>query len=91
MACGRPILASLEGEGARIVEEAQAGIVVPPEDASALAKAVLQIALMPASERETLGQNGRRYFLQEFERDTLLARLDTWMNELVREVRKCAF
>jgi colanic acid biosynthesis glycosyl transferase WcaI len=91
MACGRPILASLEGEGARIVEEAQAGIVVPPEDASALAKAVLQIALMPASERETLGQNGRHYFLQEFERDTLLARLDTWMNELVREVRKCAF
>jgi colanic acid biosynthesis glycosyl transferase WcaI len=91
MACGRPILASLEGEGACIVEEAQAGIVVPPEDALALANAVLQMSLMPSSERETMGQNGRRYFLKEFERDTLLARLDTWMKELVREVRKCAF
>jgi len=91
MACGRPILASLEGEGARIVEEAHAGIVVPPEDASALAKAVLQLSLMPPSERETLGQNGRRYFLQEFDRDTLLVRLDSWMKELVGEVPKCAF
>jgi len=91
MACGRPILASLEGEGARIVEEAQAGIVVPPEDASALAKAVLQLSLMRPSERETLGQNGRRYFLQEFDRDTLLVRLDSWMKELVGEVPKCAF
>ena len=91
MACGRPILAALEGEGALIVKEAQAGIVVPPEDASALAKAVLQMSLMPPSEREAMGQNGRRYFLQEFDRDTLLVRLDSWMKELVGESSKCAF
>jgi glycosyltransferase involved in cell wall biosynthesis len=91
MACGRPILASLDGEGARIIEEAQAGVVVPPEDASALAAAVLRLSGMPSPDREQLGQNGRRYFLQEFERDALLARLDAWMKELVGEVRKCEF
>ena len=89
MACGRPILAALEGEGARIVEEAYAGLVVPAEDSSALAETVLKLFLMPPSEREAMGQNGRRYFLQEFDRDTLLARLDSWMTELVREVPKC--
>jgi glycosyltransferase involved in cell wall biosynthesis len=91
MACGRPVLAALEGEGACIVEEARAGIVVPAEDSSALAEAVLRMSLMPPSEREVMGQNGRRYFLQEFERDTLLVRLDSWMKELVGEAPKCAF
>jgi glycosyltransferase involved in cell wall biosynthesis len=90
LACGRPILAALEGEGARIVEEARAGIVVPAEDASALAKAVLQLSLLPPTDREAMGLNGRRYFLQEFDRDTLVARLDSWMNELVRAGAKCA-
>jgi len=79
MACGRPILAALEGEAARIVNEACAGIVVPAEDSSALAEAALKMSLMPEREREQLGQNGRRYFLQEFERARLLLRLDSWM------------
>jgi glycosyltransferase involved in cell wall biosynthesis len=90
MACGRPILAALDGEGARVVQEACAGLVVSAEDAAALAEAVLHMSNMPSSEREILGQNGRRYFLQEFDRDTLLARLDSWMKELVREESACA-
>jgi glycosyltransferase involved in cell wall biosynthesis len=90
LACGRPILAALEGEGARIVEEASAGIVVPAEDSSALAKAVLQLSLLPTTEREAMGLHGRRYFLQEFDRDSLVARLDSWMNELVGTGAKCA-
>jgi colanic acid biosynthesis glycosyl transferase WcaI len=90
MACGRPILAALDGEGARVVEEACAGRVVPAEDAVALAEAVLHMANMPPAEREILGQNGRRYFLQEFDRDALLARLDSWMKELVKEEAACA-
>jgi len=90
MACGRPILAALDGEGARVVKEACAGLVVSAEDAAALAEAVLHMSNMPLSEREMLGQNGRRYFLQEFDRNTLLARLDSWMKELVREESKCA-
>lgn len=90
MACGRPILAALEGEGARTVEEARAGIVVPAENASALAEAALKMFQMTPSDREAMGQNGRQYFLREFERETLLARLDSWMKELVGEKHKCA-
>jgi len=90
MACGRPILAALEGEGARTVEEARAGIVVPAENTSALAEAALKMFQMTSSDREAMGQNGRRYFLHEFERESLLARLDSWMKELVGEKHKCA-
>ena len=90
MACGRPILAALEGEGARVVTEACAGMAIPAEDPSALASAVLHLSATPALEREAMGRNGRQYFLKEFERDMLIARLDVWMNELVKESSVCA-
>ena len=90
MACGRPILAALEGEGARVVEEARAGLVVPPEEPSALASGVLKMYRMPRGERETMGERGRAYFLREFEREMLLARLDGWMKELVGGKTACA-
>jgi glycosyltransferase involved in cell wall biosynthesis len=90
MACGRPIVAALDGEGARVVEEACAGIVVPAEDATALAEAVVRLSEMPSAERDSMGLNGRRYFLQEFERDALITRLDTWMKEITGVAAKCA-
>jgi glycosyltransferase involved in cell wall biosynthesis len=90
MACGRPILAALEGEGAHVVEEARAGLVVPPEEPSALASAVLKMYRMPRGERERMGERGRAYFLREFEREMLLARLDGWMKELVGGKTACA-
>ncbi len=90
MACGRPILAALDGEGARVVEEASAGLVVPAEDAKALAEAVIRLSKMSREEREMMGQNGRRYFLQEFERGMLLARLDSWIKQLVKGASACA-
>lgn len=75
MAAGRPILACLNGEGARLIAEAQAGLSVPAQDAKALAAAVLQLYRMPAEERAQLGANGRRYFKSHFDHDKLLDEL----------------
>jgi glycosyltransferase involved in cell wall biosynthesis len=75
MAAGRPILACLNGEGARLVAEAQAGLSVPAQDAEALAAAVLRLYQMPAEDRAKLGANGRRYFKAHFDHDKLVAEL----------------
>ena len=76
MAAGRPILACLNGEGARLVaEEAQAGLSVPAQDAKALAAAVLQLYQMPSEDRARLGVNGRRYFKAHFDHDKLVDEL----------------
>lgn len=75
MAAGRPILACLNGEGARLVAEAQAGLSVPAQDAKALAAAVLQLYQMPDEDRATLGANGRRYFKAHFDHDKLVDEL----------------
>ena len=75
MAVGRPILACLNGEGARLVQEAQAGLSVPAQDAKALAAAVLQLYRMTPEERAHFGANGRRYFKAHFDHDKLVDEL----------------
>jgi glycosyltransferase involved in cell wall biosynthesis len=72
MAAGRPILACLNGEGARLVIEAGAGIAAPAGDAKALAAGVLKLYKMPATERARLGANGASYFKENFDHDKLV-------------------
>jgi len=84
LACARPIVAALEGEGARVIREAGAGIAADAGDPDGLARAVLELYRMPETERQAMGERGRRYFEQEFEREKLLIRLEGWMGELAR-------
>ncbi len=72
LAVGRPIIASLNGEGSRIINEAKAGFSVPAEDAKSLAKAILTIYRMTDEERFQLGKNGRNYFKKNFDEDALI-------------------
>lgn len=66
LAAGRPIIASLDGEGARLVSDAGAGIACPAEDAAALAQAVLTVRGASPEEREQMGAAGRAYHAQHF-------------------------
>lgn len=85
MAVGRPILACLNGEGARIVSEAHAGLSVPAEDAGSLAEAVLKLYHMPVEERIAMGANGRRYFLEHFDHHRLVDQLVEHLKDMVSE------
>jgi len=84
LACARPIVAALDGEGARIIDEAGAGVAARSGDPDGLARAVMEIYLMPETERQQMGERGRRYFEQHFEREMLLTRLEGWMQELTQ-------
>jgi colanic acid biosynthesis glycosyl transferase WcaI len=84
LACGKPIIAALEGEGARIVRESGAGLIATPENPDALAKAVLELYGMNVSVRKVMGERGLDFFNKNFERDMLLSRLDGWLRELIQ-------
>lgn len=75
LAAGRPIIACLNGEGARIVVEAGAGLATPAEDARALADTILRLYGMSHGEREKMGENGRRYYQEHFNHDHLVDQL----------------
>lgn len=85
LACGKPIVAALDGEGSNLVRDAQAGLTCPAEDADALADIVLAMYQMPQSQREEMGRCGRRYYQANFARDLLISQLEGWMLEVVNE------
>jgi len=87
LACAKPIIAALDGEGAKVVEESGAGIACPAENPDALAKTVLKIYDMPEKDRQLMGKNGRIYFERNFERNMLIDRLESWMDELKKKGR----
>jgi len=76
LASGRPIVAMLDGEGAKIIHEAQAGKTCTPGDACGLAGLIQEMALMPKAQRDAMGQAGRRFYLDHFSRDDLFDRLE---------------
>ncbi|AZQ76777.1 glycosyltransferase WbuB [Flaviflexus ciconiae] len=59
-----PIIAQIEGDGARMIEASGAGKVVAPGDAAALADTVQQISDLSELERNMLAASGREYYEQ---------------------------
>lgn len=76
MAAGKPILASLCGEGADIVKDANCGWSVPSNDYVELATLVSKIAKLDKSDLDTLGKNARIYYEQNFTREKCMSILD---------------
>jgi colanic acid biosynthesis glycosyl transferase WcaI len=66
LASGVPVIYSGEGEMADILADAQAGIVVPPEQLQPLVDSMVRLADDVALAR-TLGENGRRLCEEEFD------------------------
>jgi colanic acid biosynthesis glycosyl transferase WcaI len=83
LACGRPVIAALEGEGATVVEQSDAGLVCAPEDPEALAGAVLAMHGSNRDERAAMGIRARAYYEENFERDMLIDRISAALDEVV--------
>jgi glycosyltransferase involved in cell wall biosynthesis len=76
MSCARPVILGVEGQAQKIVEEAQAGLCIQPENTDHLVQAITHLAADSAL-CESLGRNGRRYIQQHFSRrHTAAAYLD---------------
>src|SRR5262249_3864671 len=89
LACARPIAAALDGQGARVIREAGAGIAVESGDARALAESVSRRYATLEASRRAMGERGSRYFEEYFERERLLGQLECWMGELKSSRRRC--
>jgi glycosyltransferase involved in cell wall biosynthesis len=73
MAAARPIILAAEAAN-DWVSDAGGGLTVPPDDAEALAKAIVTLRAMTPAERARLGANGRAYVQREYTYATLAAR-----------------
>lgn len=83
LAAGRPLLGMLNGEGARVIEEARAGFASPASDAVALAENVRRLMALTPAARAAMGERGRAYCAREFGRSGLIDQFTGWVDELV--------
>lgn len=82
LAAGIPILAMLNGEGAEVVQAAQAGLACPAGDYQVLAESVLKLSRMPLEERKKMGMKGAAAGADEFGREKLIDQLESWLEEM---------
>lgn len=85
LACGKPILASIDGEAAEIILDANAGLVAPAGDLPHFLTTVENFIHSSTQEKENWGSNARTYFLRHYEREKILEQLDT----LLLEAQSC--
>lgn len=83
MSAGKPLLAGLDGEGARIVEEAKAGLTTTSENPAGLAEQILKMIGLTSVEREQMGGRAAAYYKQHFERNTVISQLEVLMQSQV--------
>ena len=82
MACSRPFLLGAQGLARAIAEDAHAALYVEPENATALASAILSFKENPAYGIQ-LGQNGRDHAKTYFDYDKLVDDLDAQIRLLL--------
>ncbi len=76
MASGKPIIAMIEGEAARVIKDAGAGMTCKSGDPSGLANIVRSIAALSPDQHKAMGNAGRRYYLDNFSKEKLFDRLE---------------
>ena len=76
LACGKPILASMDGEGGRVLRESGAGIATPTGDASALAAGARQMYDAGPDALASMGHRGLTYYKEHFDRVAIIDRVE---------------
>jgi colanic acid biosynthesis glycosyl transferase WcaI len=77
MACGLPVILVGEGEAASILQEARAGVIVPPDNPGALAQAIRECLKVP--NYRSYGVNGRNFVLKHLRWNKIVP---CWLAEL---------
>jgi glycosyltransferase involved in cell wall biosynthesis len=81
MAAGEPVLALINGDGARLIEEANCGYSVAAGDSAGLADIIRNRVLSDKKGFAKLGNNGRAYFESHFTKEICMDNLCKIINE----------
>ncbi len=80
MVAGKPIIASIDGEGQEIIKEANCGFVASAEDYLGLADAIRKFTKSTQEEREVLGKNSYNYSQENFNKESFISGLEKLLN-----------
>ncbi len=80
MAAGKPVLGSISGETAYVIEQSKCGFCAPSDDPEAFAAIVR--AFMARDDREQMGENGAAYYQKHFTKKHHMDQLEAMLKAL---------
>lgn len=90
MASARPVVVAIDGIARKLVEDAECGMFVEPENSEQLAETLKTLQADPEL-RARMSENGRRYVTENFDRRRIAARyLETIETKVLPHAQVCA-
>lgn len=84
LACGVPVIVSADGEIQDVINKADAGVCSDAGDAKGLAENIQKLVSMPVQKHKDMAQNAVNYYQKNFDKETLLNRMDQWFSNINR-------
>ena len=85
LASGKSVIATATADtelGYVITEDAKCGLIVPPENGSAFAEAIIQLS-QDSESRQCYGKNGRQYAESKLSKDQILKTFEQNLKNLI--------
>jgi glycosyltransferase involved in cell wall biosynthesis len=79
LSAGRPIIGSIDGAGAEVIRESEAGVVVAAEDSIGLARAIIEMSNTSLAKRKVMGTRALKYYREVFSYDRVLNTLNHYL------------
>ena len=90
LAGGKPILASVEGDSADLIESAKAGLVCSPSNPKDIADKIRIFLSLSKEDLLKMGQNGRDIAVKRYSRDIIVKQISDMLIKIVaRSNREC--
>lgn len=74
MSAGKPVIAAIDGEAQRVIDEAGCGYCSPAEDAEALTENIRRFAA--DKDKQNLAYNSRSYYEQHFDKEAFMCKFE---------------
>jgi glycosyltransferase involved in cell wall biosynthesis len=84
LACGKPIIAAIKGDGADMIRLSNAGMICNPDDSDALSKIIREFLELPQAKRTFMGHNGRQMALSHFEKSVLVNKINNMLVQIIQ-------
>lgn len=88
LAAGKPIIAMLDGEGAKVIRDSGAGYSVPAGDFEGLVNAVRRMIALNKGQLTVMGEAAKRYSDSEFDRTVLIDRIEKTLQDYANDLAK---
>jgi glycosyltransferase involved in cell wall biosynthesis len=83
LAAGKPIILALDGAAAQLVNDARAGLVIPPERPSELASAIRRLGDMSPSQHNEMGRSGREYVMAHLTKQKVIPKYEAILKRAI--------